>query len=284
MRPILAILFAMPCEAQEIAKKFNIVFKHEYGFTFGINKDLVMIISGVGAIKMACAVGFTHAKFSPIFWLNFGTAGGIDKNIGDLFQIDEIYKNNYIFYPDMLTKSHIKFSSLNSCDKPKMDNANVNLLYDMEGYDFAYATSMFCSIDKIALLKIVSDNCNAQKLTPQFINDLINNKIDDITFFIESFINKKSKVDILDSSSENAILNMASELRLTYAQTMLTINKAKSYARRGILNIDNFNQDLQTYILKSKNKKIGFNEFINKATYKNYNTTKNLNNIFNSFL
>ena len=175
-----AIIAALLCEAQAIATKYDIKLQKELGFIFGANQDIAIIISGVGSAKMSCAVGFMQAKFAPNFWINIGVAGSINRRIGELFWIDKISKEKYNFYPDILLKTNLQFAPLYSCDIAKISNADTDMLYDMEGYDFANTASMFCGINKIAILKIVSDNCDNTLLTPQFVATLMEQKISEI--------------------------------------------------------------------------------------------------------
>lgn len=188
---------------------------------------------------MACAIGYASSKYSPYRFLNYGIAGSVNKQIGNLYLIDKIIKNQKTIYPDILIKSNLQNAFLESVDEPKTKNAQNDVLYDMEGFEFAYSALNFVSVDKIYILKQISDNCNGAKLDANIVKNLTLTQINHIIDFIAQILNQKEQTQVLDKNTLLHLQDRAKADRLSFSRTNQLIEMAKSEIRQNKYNLTN---------------------------------------------
>ncbi len=170
-------------------------------------KHIKLIITGTGSIAAAISVSHICTKYNISNQdriVHIGTCG--------IFSTNHYQNNVYIcnkiiqaetgktFYPDILYRHDFLESAiltlpvLYTKDKEKFDNypniadcmiGTKNMLIDMEAAGFYQAAIQYVGTERIIILKVVSDNGEPQKVTPESIHAI----------FIEQ---KKALIQFLD--------------------------------------------------------------------------------------
>lgn len=134
-------------------------------FTIYANTERVLVISGVGKIAMAGAVGYVLASFpkqqSPIL-INFGIAGHCHEALGALCLGHKIIDSQTarVFYPQLPFAIACATHAVETHAQPHVDYA-ADDLYDMEAAGFYEMAVKFSSSELIQVLKVVSDNAQS---------------------------------------------------------------------------------------------------------------------------
>lgn len=119
--------------------------------------------------------------------INFGICAG--KNIGDLYLCNKIIGED-IYYPDIVNNSNIATSSITTINQladKKLVRNNPNMLYDQESWLICKQARHYISPHQISILKIVSDNGNADITNIKSnINNLIKANLCKIQSYIEN--------------------------------------------------------------------------------------------------
>ncbi len=126
------------------------------------NAETVLVISGVGKIAMAAAVGFTLAQFAQVtqpVMLNLGIAGHCNQSIGSCFLADKLIDTDTLrrFYPQIPFDQPFQTLPLKTVSKPDTHYAD-DYLCDMEAAAFYEIAVKFSSAELIHSVKLVSDN------------------------------------------------------------------------------------------------------------------------------
>lgn len=177
---------AMYSEAYPFIQKLNL--KKDFlchKFQIFKNKEVVLIITGIGKIKAAIGVTYLFSKYNfkaSDVLINIGVCGTNDKNIeiGTLFLVNKIIEEDTkkTFYPDMIFKNPFKETSIETCSlsEKNSDKKYKGKLVDMEASAVYEAALMFMECHQIFFIKIVSDHLNNEKLTKDLISKLIYDK------------------------------------------------------------------------------------------------------------
>jgi hypothetical protein len=102
----------------------------------------------------------------------------------------------------------------------------------MEGFEFAASALNFASADKIALLKVVSDNCDGRILNNEIAKELLAPHTNSVVNFIENIIATKEQKSLLSEELETSLREIAKSKRLTFSKTNQLLEKAKSQLRQ----------------------------------------------------
>lgn len=161
--PAVFVFCALNCEARplidawKLSKQADARPFHCYG-----GADRVVVVSGVGKIAMAGAIGHTMARYSggglPIL-LNFGIAGHPYLPCGSQVLVEKLVdsENGRCFYPKFVFDLPCQTKHLISY--PRMATQyQVDALYDMEASGFYELALRFSTSELIHCLKLVSDN------------------------------------------------------------------------------------------------------------------------------
>lgn len=178
---MLYIVFALKSEAQAFIDKYKLS-KNKYGdLTLFENKNLKLIISGIGNENTHRATSILIEKFAlsenDIF-LNIGICGANKKyTIGELLEISSIvYKDQkYIINNNNL---HI----ITCVDKEISED--LYEIADMESFGFYKATK---EIKNRHIFKIVSDHFEPSKITKDGTKKVIFDNIDEIMYRINIY-------------------------------------------------------------------------------------------------
>ena len=189
----LIFVVALACEARALIDFYHLKRIHAVScFNIYVNQaeEIYLIVSGVGVVASACAVGFiAHftGELSYATYCNLGVAGGgVDTSRGDLFRINKItdHATQHSAYPDMTLTDIAASKPLVTFSVPQIDH-KATYLMDMEGSGFMSAASRFVNNEQIQLIKVVSDVSaqEMQKLSSKEVSALMagqTSKIDDI--------------------------------------------------------------------------------------------------------
>jgi len=177
---MLYIVTALKSEAQAFVDKYKLRKTKLNNFTIFSNSSLTIIVSGIGIINSKNATQVILDNFNTSrddIFLNIGICGANKEfNIGELIIIDTIsYKDEKI----LINKSNI--NNLTCVDEGI--SFNMYRLVDMESFGF-YSALVSSHVNKIYILKVVSDHFEPSKVTKEFTKSLIFNVIDDINKII----------------------------------------------------------------------------------------------------
>lgn len=191
------ILCALQCEAKPIIEFFNLSnYRSDSPFKIYTNKNIWLIISGVGMLNAISAVSYLYVKAGePKYhaWINIGIAGSKTLPLGTFSLIHKVTEetSNKSFYPMFIfdAKSYLQNSLITKLS-PNF-NYHPSSLYDMEAYGFYFSASKYTNMEFIHCLKIISDNeeFHSLILEKEKVENLIKNNI----YNIENIINEIKK-------------------------------------------------------------------------------------------
>ncbi|MDR0467802.1 MAG: nucleoside phosphorylase [Campylobacteraceae bacterium] len=153
---------AFVAEARLIINELKLVCKERIPYNIYIDKDkdIVLIISGIGEENTKKALKYAQEFFTPETFINFGIAGCVDKNI----EIGSLFCTN-------VKNLEIKFATISSHKDIVTNRANIKTtLVDMESETFLQNTPKDA---KKYVFKVVSDHLNNEVLPKDKINSLI---------------------------------------------------------------------------------------------------------------
>lgn len=163
MSPSLFVFAALSCEARPLIQHWHLQ-KHprKHPFTIYASDERVIVITGLGKVAMAGAVGYTLSLFpdtqQPLL-LNLGIAGHRQHSLGSVYLADKIIDaaTEKKFYPQLPFSVPCPTGAVATQIKPHTDYVE-NFLYDMEASAFYEMAVKFSSSELIHCLKIISDN------------------------------------------------------------------------------------------------------------------------------
>ncbi len=136
--------------------------------------DIEIVVSGIGSLAMATAVGWAGAFFErPRVWLNLGIAGHADMMIGKICRVHSVINANDLrkHYPPLTAKWPGDSSAIATVNAPT-NSYPQGAMIDMESHAFFQAASTFSPAELVQSIKVISDNqeqsfehLNAAKIT-----------------------------------------------------------------------------------------------------------------------
>lgn len=159
----LSFVVAMPSEARPLIESMQLRPLDAPSSTRLYGRDNVrLIVSGVGKVASASAVGFIAGREPPDtqhVWINAGIAGHAELPVGTIGIAHEIVDTVHgsAFYPAITFKAPCESYALTCHDEPTTTYAG-NALCDMESAGFFSAAARFSSVEFIHAVKVVSDN------------------------------------------------------------------------------------------------------------------------------
>lgn len=254
---MLTFMVALQCEAKPLIDLFKLkkVFSKPFDFYCSEQADgntIELVVSGIGALAMSCAVGWVggqplptnrKAGVSQRVWLNIGTAGHASRSLGDVVLVhgagDEVQQRCH--YPSLVAKWAGQTEAVLSVSAP----SNVypgGAAVDMEAFAFFNAALRLSDSELVQSLKVISDNetsgvegLNAQKLT-----DFIAMNMNSITSFSSSLAELASTV-FADRYKNQLELPPLSHLRGTHSQRLQVqdlIVKLRALSSQKTFNVD----------------------------------------------
>ena len=153
-------------------------------FTIYADEERALVISGVGKLAMAGAVGYALGLFprqqSPIL-INLGIAGHCNEALGALCLGHKINDSQsaHVFYPQLPFNIPCVTHAVTTHANPHIDYDGDGL-YDMEAAGFYEMAVKFSSSELIQVLKVVSDNAQSPiaHINEELVGDWIRQQID----------------------------------------------------------------------------------------------------------
>ena len=184
---MLYIVTALKPEAQAFVDKYKLTKLKLHNFTLFQNKNIRLIVSGLGVInaRLATQTLINHFDITDEdIYLNVGIcAASKEYNIGDLIQIGCISYED-IPYTFDTTQEQITCLDMESCN-------TTHKIADMESYGFYDAVIHNPAIKNFQILKVVSDHFKPDTITKEKTKSLIFKAIDDIqkSYYIKDILN-----------------------------------------------------------------------------------------------
>jgi len=209
---------ALNCEAKPwvdfygLKKRTDKPFWHYTKEAFNVE----VVISGIGAVAMATAVGWMGASSAtPGVWLNLGIAGHATMSIGTIHRVTcAVNANNLIKkYPPLTAKWKGENSAIASVNVPSNSYAEGAMI-DMESYAFLESASNFSSCELVQAVKVISDNQEQgfDQLNAAKITELMLPHVDIVNEFIGALI------DIVPDRAINQRFDSLLEMRGSHSQ------------------------------------------------------------------
>lgn len=157
------IVCALACEAAPLISHYRLKGdSNRSPFSFYEGESFSLIISGVGRIQTAAAVGYLQAlskhRSHPI-WINVGIAGHRTMTLGAGVLAHQIIDqaSGHTYYPQFVVDRPVTTGVIMSVDKPEQDYA-LDVVYDMEASAFWQIASKMTTAEFVHAYKIISDN------------------------------------------------------------------------------------------------------------------------------
>ncbi len=191
------------------------VFKNKTG-------DIHLIVSGIGAIKSACASTYLFGKYTSApntNFLNIGVAGSAAHNIGQLVLANKITSDhlNHSFYPSTFYFPRLTQDTIITVDQPKTALPKT-AVYDMEAAGFFTAANQCVTQEQVHCVKIISDNSSddLKKINPSYVETLIQDNISIINDTVEILLGTSQR----EYQADNPIIdNFKQRWHFTQYQT-----------------------------------------------------------------
>lgn len=154
------IVTALHCEARPLIDFFALkCWSEAGGFQIYRSDKVSLIVSGIGKLSAATAVGYLQSLSPHKCWLNVGVAGHRNATLGSPFLANAIHDSHLerTLYPAFVFTPPCPTASVMTVDRPENDYMEDSL-YEMEAYGFHRAATRFTTIELVHCLKIVSDN------------------------------------------------------------------------------------------------------------------------------
>jgi len=158
------IFCALACEAQPIIQNFKLTELKQFDL-FRIyqtkDKEISLIISGIGKLNAASAVSYHHACMNTLagdIWINIGVAGHKNISIGEARLVNKIFdeQTKACWYPQIIFAAACDSISLTTLDAPSTHYQDD--LFDMEASGFYQMAIRLGTAELIHCIKIISDN------------------------------------------------------------------------------------------------------------------------------
>jgi len=217
------LLCALPHEARPFLEHLKLSPLHQTPFKIYGNDEYQLIISGIGRLNAAIATTWAFSLTPSIHLaLNIGIAAALPEygKVGELRLIHHVidHATNRHYFSDLLLQSSLKESHLTTMDQPC--SAPIDGCVDMEGAGFFEAAMKHLSVDRIFLLKIISDPFAPRRFEKGEIEALITPHIPECLNFIHVHKAHQPNITPLIPESTQADLNtLIQNLTLTATQS-----------------------------------------------------------------
>lgn len=209
-KPPVIFVTALSCEARPLLDKFSFsqIESAPFPLYYAQEQQYLLIVSGIGAKRMATAIGYLNGKLlngnldnqgfatasyltDYAIWINFGVCGHKDHPLGSGFLIHKINdtSNGEVFYPWRLP--YLQSAEINCYDRPQSSYPDQALV-DMESAGFFSSASLFSNNELTHLYKVVGDNQDnpATEITKDKLVSLLGEQVPKLIDFIASLRDK----------------------------------------------------------------------------------------------
>ncbi|MCB0329830.1 MAG: hypothetical protein KDD70_09205 [Bdellovibrionales bacterium] len=182
-----------------------------------VGSDHLLIVSGVGSVRSAIAttLALTPLERTPLVVANIGIAGG-PKNIPIGSPVRAVKLTDSItsehFYPDVTIKLPFTPVELLTSPKPYEQNSpdyKMKFVVDMEATGFFRAAQSFVPLERIQIVKVVSDHFTKNGMNKTHIATCIEGNVEEILDSLATC------AQVIQDASPNALLE--EELRVINA-------------------------------------------------------------------
>ena len=195
---------ALHCEAKPIIDYYRLKKSPtHHAFDVYLKDNMQCIVTGIGKISAAAATAWIaglNRKEISIAWINIGTAGSAQHEIGTPLWISKIsdVDSKRHYYPVALFNGELETAHCETLNQPRFDYP-PDRIYDMEASAVFDAATRFSSAELVHCLKIVSDNPSQQTgRNKARISELIHQHIALLADFAESVLELNNQVAALE--------------------------------------------------------------------------------------
>ena len=188
---MILITTALRAEAKPLIQALGLKSNNTPLPTYSSDK-YILVITGTGNSAAATATGWALGKYGNVLGaVNIGCAGSSDIPIGTTVIGETVtsQSSGLVQIPDILYPCQFKGAYVLSSDTVVRDTSlPKDSVCEMEAFGFMQAGCTFLENDKLAVVKIVTDDpSSAATPTTEGVTNAICNSIDGIADFIESF-------------------------------------------------------------------------------------------------
>jgi len=191
--PLICLVMATLLEAKPFIGGLSLIRLDPKPFPVYRNKNLILVISGIGKANSAMACAYSCLRFGPFCIVNLGAAGATGKRhtLGEPFHIKKAFEYDRPQFKSKSPNRHIpdifggfSYAKIATLDRPVLDPAERQTLskaadlIDMESASVIQACRKFKT--KCYIFKFVSD-------TPEHTRD--NDIIENIKIYRNTFFN-----------------------------------------------------------------------------------------------
>lgn len=243
MRPIIVIA-ALMSEAAPLVEQWGLKLVRNASLlerfqTFS-GDGRYIAVSGIGKLKSATATAVltsTLGQENEPLLVNLGLAGAPSTHAtrGDLFIINKVrdVTTNTRFYPDILVRHPIRESGLDTYDHPVTTPPTEPVLVDMESSGFMQAATSIVSPSSVLVLKVVSDGCDGERLTPADATSLIEARLAVIDAVIASFHAELKAAPSLSSDELSSLEQLIIMAHFSQSQRLELMRSLVAFKARG---------------------------------------------------
>ncbi len=167
---------ALFSEAKPLINHFNLKQFDTKPYKIFKNKDIILIVSGIGKDNTIDALNLVLNKYQFDKVFNIGTAGCSNQTI----TIGELFCTNQKL-------DEIKYYKLETVQLAKNIIEQDDCLYDMEAKYFIEICEKYLPKKSIFVLKIVSDYCDDKILSKDIVYNLIDKSIKQWSYLINGY-------------------------------------------------------------------------------------------------
>ena len=189
------ILSALKAEAMPLINYYKLVPNNSIGLQMYNNDSFTILITGVGKKNVNKTLKEYLKKSKNIEeanFINIGIAGGVEGNckIGEMFFINKVFDDYLEVDYNIKTgnRPNISENRVTTVFEPILNNGQDREgLVDMEAYEICSILSDFNQLNKVTIIKIVSDfmDSDTKYLSSKQIRKLIEKNLFDIDIFLK---------------------------------------------------------------------------------------------------
>ena len=162
---MIVISCALYSEAKPIIEHFKLKQIENRSYKIFKNEKFILIVTGIGKVEAAGAVGYIFGKFDNILsFLNVGIAGHSHLEVGSFVLAHKISDNKRSIYPLILFDFEGISKQLITQDEIEKKYESDSL-YDLEAYSALKTASKFLPFELVHSVKIISDNKDVDSST-----------------------------------------------------------------------------------------------------------------------
>ncbi|MCB0333203.1 MAG: hypothetical protein KDD55_06860 [Bdellovibrionales bacterium] len=195
---MLLIQTALRCEAEPFIQHYKLVQDDAVlPYKFFRGETTALLISGVGQEKAEAATEWIFSLLSPSLidlYVNLGIAGSVTHPIGtpvvcttilnaETKEQFQLHSPSDLKLPQGTLETHLTPVGSSEC------LLNQDSLVDMEAYFCLRAASQFLPLEKIQVIKVVSDALSDKKPTKEHVTQLLRGALPDIETYLANYLN-----------------------------------------------------------------------------------------------